>query len=155
MMKNSASFILLVSSVCFAQTNVERHFNKILLDIEKRIESKYSEYGIKNQLWSQNFNVAKKGDVITFYTTSNNSLCHLKVLSFFKNKRISINEADNCNEPPTISITKIFYNYKIYKNHLKIFDQDNSVLDLKIINIENYQQEKFGENSFKLTFSVE
>lgn len=86
----------------FWSKSIERQFNKILLDTEKKIGARYSEYGIDNKLWSQNFNVAKKGDVITFYTTSNNSLCHLKVLSFFKHKRISINEAENCNESPTI-----------------------------------------------------
>lgn len=79
----------------------------------------------------------------------------MKVFSLFKHKQLSIQEADNCKEPPEISVTKILYNYNIHKHYFKILKNKKMILSLKIISIEDYEQEKYGKNSYKLKFSVQ
>jgi hypothetical protein len=58
-----------------------------------------------------------------------------------------------CSEPPAISIFDKNYEYKIKKDLLKIFNQGKIYCLLKIINIENYQQEKnLEKNLINLRF---
>lgn len=65
-MKNIPFFLIFFTSLCFGQTELDKRFNKILLDAEGRIDADFSEFGINNQLWAQYFIEAKKDKSLLF-----------------------------------------------------------------------------------------
>ena len=74
--------------------------------------------------------------------------------TIINNSTLSIGKDKLCAEPPEISVFDKQYEYKIKNNLLKIYSQNKIFHILKIVKIENYQQEKFGKDSYKLTFLV-
>lgn len=156
-MKNTIFFLLLILSFnfSFGQKSLNEQFKKIIIETEKKHDAKVSEYGIENKLWTDNIESFKENDTISFYTTSNLPFCKSKLFIFYPKNFLTINYGDECNEPPSISIAKIKYNYKVKKNLLTVFSSNKNIIcKLKITKIEKYQQEKFGKNSYKLTFLV-
>ena len=99
--------------------------------------------------------VFKENDTISFYTTSNLPFCKSKLFVFYPKNSLTINYGDECNEPPSISVAKIKYRYKIRKDLLTAFSSNKNIIcRLRIVKIENYQQDKYGKDSYKLTFIV-
>lgn len=139
----------------FGQSSLNKQLKKIITETEKRANAKITEYGIDNKLWTDNIEPFKENDTISFYTTSNLPFCKSKLFIFYPKNFLTINYGDECNEPPSISIAKIKYNYKVKKDLLTVFSSNKNITcRLKIVKIENYQQEKFGKDSYKLTFLV-
>lgn len=139
----------------FGQNSLNEQLKKIITETEKRANAKITEYGIDNKLWTDNIEPFKENDTISFYTTSNLPFCKSKLFIFYPKNFLTINYGDECNEPPSISIAKIKYNYKVKKDLLTVFSSNKNITcRLKIIKIENYQEEKFGKYSYKLTFLV-
>ena len=154
-MRNLLTYLsILIYSICFSQSNLKLQLKKIINQTIERGNSKYSEYGIDNKLWSKYPNNLKKNDTISFYTTSNIPFCNLEVFTFFKSKLMKIQKSDNCSEPPTISVSNEFYNFKIINDLVEIYFEKVEFLRMKIIAIEKYKQEKFGKNSYKLNFII-
>ena len=154
-MKNKIFFILiiLISNFCYSQKSLNEQFKKIIIE---RIKTENSnDISIKDhELWSEYFKTFKKDEIISFYTTSNLPFCDLKKINIVSDNKLTIGRDNMCSEPPAISIFDKNYEYKIKKDLLKIFNQGKIYCLLKIINIEDYQQEKFGKESYKLTFLV-
>jgi hypothetical protein len=139
----------------FGQKALNDKFKKIIIDTEKKHDAKVSEYGIDNKLWTDNTASFKENDTISFYTTSNLPFCKSKLFVFYPKNSLTINYGDECNEPPSISVAKIKYRYKIRKDLLTAFSSNKNIIcRLRIVKIENYQQDKYGKDSYKLTFIV-
>ena len=155
-MKISKIFLVLILmfNFGFGQNSLNKQLKKIITETEKRANAKITENGIDNKLWTDKIDTLKKGKTITFYTTSNIKTCYLKVYSLLRYKHLTIENANFCDEPTTISVSKNFYNYKIEKDLFKIHLNGEIFQTLKILKIENYQEEKFGKDSYKLTFLV-
>ena len=156
-MKISKIFLVLILmfNFGFGQNSLNKQLKKIITETEKRANAKITENGIDNKLWTDNIEPFKENDTISFYTTSNLPFCKSKLFIFYPKNFLTINYGDECNEPPSISIAKIKYNYKVKKNLLTVFSSNKNIIcKLKITKIEKYQQEKFGKNSYKLTFLV-
>ena len=156
-MKISKIFLVLILmfNFGFGQNSLNEQLKKIITETEKRANAKITENGIDNKLWTENIKSLKKNDTVSFYTTSNFPFCKSKLFIFYPKNFLTINYGDECNEPPSISIAKIKYNYKVKKNLLTVFSSNKNIIcRLKIIKIETYQQEKFGKDSYKLTFLV-
>ena len=156
-MKTSKIFLVLILmfNFGFGQKSLNVQFKKIIIETEKKYDAKISEFGIDNKLWTDNIEPFKKNDTVSFYTTSNLPFCKSKLFIFYPKNFLTINYGDECNEPPSISIAKIKYNYKVKKDLLTVFSSNKNITcRLKIIKIENYQEEKFGKDSYKLTFLV-
>lgn len=147
--------LILMFNFGFGQSSLNKQLKKIITETEKRANAKITEYGIDNKLWTDNIEPFKENDTISFYTTSNLPFCKSKLFIFYPKNFLTINYGDECNEPPSISIAKIKYNYKVKKDLLTVFSSNKNITcRLKIVKIENYQQEKFGKDSYKLTFLV-
>ena len=155
-MKISKIFLVLILmfNFGFGQNSLDEQLKKIITETEKRANAKITENGIDNKLWTENIKSLKKNDTVSFYTTSNIKTCYLKVYSLLRYKHLTIENANFCDEPTTISVSKNFYNYKIEKDLFKIHLNGEIFQTLKILKIENYQEEKFGKDSYKLTFLV-
>ena len=156
-MKNTIFFLLLILSFnfSFGQKSLNVQFKKIIIETEKKYDAKISEFGIDNKLWTDNIEPFKENDTVSFYTTSNLPFCKSKLFIFYPKNFLTINYGDECDEPPSISVAKTKYNYKVKKNLLTVFSSNKNIIcKLKITKIEKYQQEKFGKNSYKLTFLV-
>lgn len=156
-MKISKIFLvlILIFNFGFGQNSLNKQLKKIITETEKRANAKITENGIDNILWTDNIESFKENETINFYTTSNLPFCKSKLFIFYPKKTLTINYGDECNEPTSISISKTKYNYKIKKDLLTVFSSNKKIIcRLKIIKIENYQQEKFGKDSYKLTFLV-
>ena len=139
----------------FGQSSLNKQLKKIITETEKRANAKITENGIDNKLWTDNIEPFKENDTISFYTTSNLPFCKSKLFIFYPKNFLTINYGDECDEPPSISVAKTKYNYKVKKNLLTVFSSNKNIIcRLKIIKIETYQQEKFGKDSYKLTFLV-
>ena len=146
--------LILMFNFGFGQNSLDEQLKKIITETEKRANAKITENGIDNKLWTENIKSLKKNDTVSFYTTSNIKTCYLKVYSLLRYKHLTIENANFCDEPTTISVSKNFYNYKIEKDLFKIHLNGEIFQTLKILKIENYQEEKFGKDSYKLTFLV-
>ena len=156
-MKTSKIFLVLILmfNFGFGQKSLNIQLKKIITETEKRANAKISEFGIDNKLWTDNIEPFKKNDTVSFYTTSNLPFCKSKLFIFYPKNFLTINYEDECDEPPSISVAKTKYNYKVKKNLLTVFSSNKNIIcRLKIIKIETYQQEKFGKDSYKLTFLV-
>ena len=156
-MKNTIFFLLLILSFnfSFGQKSLNVQFKKIIIETEKKYDAKISEFGIDNKLWTDNIEPFKENDTVSFYTTSNLPFCKSKLFIFYPKNFLTINYGDECDEPPSISVAKTKYNYKVKKNLLTLFSSNKNIIcRLKIIKIKNYQQEKFGKDSYKLSFLV-
>ena len=139
----------------FGQSSLNKQLKKIITETEKRANAKITENSTDNKLWTDNIEPFKENDTISFYTTSNLPFCKSKLFIFYPKNFLTINYGDECDEPPSISVAKTKYNYKVKKNLLKVFSSNKTIIcRLKIIKIETYQQEKFGKDSYKLTFLV-
>ncbi|SFH86799.1 hypothetical protein [Halpernia frigidisoli] len=149
------SILIFIFCLSFGQTNLNVQLRKIIHQTVKRANSKFSESGIDNGFYSKFPNILKKGDTISFYTTSNIPLCDLNVLFFLKSNLATINNFKNCSEPTTISTSSKFYSFKVKKDLLKIYLDSKEYLVFKIVSVEKYKTEKFGKNSYKLNFVVE
>ena len=156
-MKISKIFLVLILmfNFGFGQSSLNKQLKKIITETEKRANAKITENGIDNKLWTDNIEPFKENDTISFYTTSNLPFCKSKLFIFYPKNFLTINYGDECDEPPSISVAKTKYNYKVKKNLLTVFSSNKTIIcRLKIIKIETYQQEKFGKDSYKLTFLV-
>lgn len=155
-MKTSKIFLVLIlmCNFGFGQKSLNKQLKKIITETEKRANAKITENGIDNKLWTDNIESFKENETINFYTTSNLHFCELKKITIINNGTLSIGKDKICTEPPEISIFDKQYKYKIKNNLLKIYSQNKIFCILKIVKIENYQQEKFGKDSYKLTFLV-
>ena len=156
-MKISKIFLVLILmfNFGFGQSSLNKQLKKIITETEKRANAKITENGIDNKLWTDNIEPFKENDTISFYTTSNLPFCKSKLFIFYPKNFLTINYGDECDEPPSISVAKTKYNYKVKKNLLTLFSSNKNIIcRLKIIKIETYQQEKFGKDSYKLTFLV-
>ena len=156
-MKTSKIFLVLILmfNFGFGQNSLNEQLKKIITETEKRANAKITENGIDNKLWTDNIEPFKENDTISFYTTSNLPFCKSKLFIFYPKNFLTINYGDECDEPPSISVAKTKYNYKVKKNLLTVFSSNKNIIcRLKIIKIETYQQEKFGKDSYKLTFLV-
>ena len=156
-MKISKIFLVLILmfNFGFGQSSLNKQLKKIITETEKRANAKITENGIDNKLWTDNIEPFKENDTISFYTTSNLPFCKSKLFIFYPKNFLTINYGDECDEPPSISVAKTKYNYKVKKNLLTVFSSNKNIIcRLKIIKIETYQQEKFGKDSYKLTFLV-
>ena len=156
-MKTSKIFLVLILmfNFGFGQSSLNKQLKKIITETEKRANAKITENSTDNKLWTDNIEPFKKNDTVSFYTTSNLPFCKSKLFIFYPKNFLTINYGDECNEPPSISIAKIKYNYKVKKDLLTVFSSNKNITcRLKIIKIENYQEEKFGKDSYKLTFLV-
>ena len=139
----------------FGQSSLNKQLKKIITETEKRANAKITENSTDNKLWTDNIEPFKENDTISFYTTSNLPFCKSKLFIFYPKNFLTINYGDECDEPPSISVAKTKYNYKVKKNLLTVFSSNKNIIcRLKIIKIETYQQEKFGKDSYKLTFLV-
>ena len=139
----------------FGQSSLNKQLKKIITETEKRANAKITENSTDNKLWTDNIKPFKENDTISFYTTSNLPFCKSKLFIFYPKNFLTINYGDECDEPPSISVAKTKYNYKVKKNLLTVFSSNKTIIcRLKIIKIETYQQEKFGKDSYKLTFLV-
>ena len=139
----------------FGQSSLNKQLKKIITETEKRANAKITENSTDNKLWTDNIKPFKENDTISFYTTSNLPFCKSKLFIFYPKNFLTINYGDECDEPPSISVAKTKYNYKVKKNLLTVFSSNKNIIcRLKIIKIETYQQEKFGKDSYKLTFLV-
>jgi hypothetical protein len=120
-MKTSKIFLVLILmfNFGFGQNSLNKQLKKIITETEKRANAKITENGIDNKLWTDKIDTLKKGKTITFYTTSNIKTCYLKVYSLLRYKHLTIENANFCDEPTTISVSKSFYNYKIEKDYLR------------------------------------
>ena len=156
-MKISKIFLVLILmfNFGFGQSSLNKQLKKIITETEKRANAKITENGIDNKLWTENIKSLKKNDTVSFYTTSNLPFCKSKLFIFYPKNFLTINYGDECDEPPSISVAKTKYNYKVKKNLLTLFSSNKNIIcRLKIIKKETYQQEKFGKDSYKLTFLV-
>ena len=156
-MKTSKIFLVLILmfNFGFGQNSLNKQLKKIITETEKRANAKITENGIDNKLWTDNIEPFKENDTVSFYTTSNLPFCKSKLFIFYPKNFLTINYGDECDEPPSISVAKTKYNYKVKKNLLTVFSSNKTIIcRLKIIKIETYQQEKFGKDSYKLTFLV-
>ena len=156
-MKISKIFLVLILmfNFGFGQSSLNEQLKKIITETEKRANAKITENGIDNKLWTDNIEPFKENDTISFYTTSNLPFCKSKLFIFYPKNFLTINYGDECDEPPSISVAKTKYNYKVKKILLTVFFSNKTIIcRLKIIKIETYQQEKFGKDSYKLTFLV-
>ena len=139
----------------FGQSSLNKQLKKIITETEKRANAKITENSTDNKLWTDNIKPFKENDTISFYTTSNLPFCKSKLFIFYPKNFLTINYGDECDEPPSISVAKTKYNYKVKKNLLTVFSSNKNIIcRLKVIKIETYQQEKFGKDSYKLTFLV-
>lgn len=139
----------------FGQSSLNKQLKKIITETEKRANAKITENSTDNKLWTDNIKPFKENDTISFYTTSNLPFCKSKLFIFYPKNFLTINYGDECDEPPSISVAKTKYNYKVKKNLLTVFSSNKTIIcRLKIIKKETYQQEKFGKDSYKLTFLV-
>ena len=156
-MKISKIFLVLILmfNFGFGQSSLNKQLKKIITETEKRANAKITENSTDNKLWTDNIKPFKENDTISFYTTSNLPFCKSKLFIFYPKNFLTINYGDECDEPPSISVAKTKYNYKVKKNLLTLFSSNKNIIcRLKIIKIETYQQEKFGKDSYKLTFLV-
>ena len=156
-MKISKIFLVLILmfNFGFGQNSLNKQLKKIITETEKRANAKITENSTDNKLWTDNIEPFKENDTISFYTTSNLPFCKSKLFIFYPKNFLTINYGDECDEPPSISVAKTKYNYKVKKNLLTVFSSNKNIIcRLKIIKIETYQQEKFGKDSYKLTFLV-
>ena len=156
-MKTSKIFLVLILmfNFGFGQNSLNKQLKKIITETEKRANAKITENSTDNKLWTDNIEPFKENDTISFYTTSNLPFCKSKLFIFYPKNFLTINYGDECDEPPSISVAKTKYNYKVKKNLLTVFSSNKNIIcRLKIIKIETYQQEKFGKDSYKLTFLV-
>ena len=156
-MKISKIFLVLILmfNFGFGQSSLNKQLKKIITETEKRANAKITENSTDNKLWTDNIKPFKENDTISFYTTSNLPFCKSKLFIFYPKNFLTINYGDECDEPPSISVAKTKYNYKVKKNLLTVFSSNKNIIcRLKIIKIETYQQEKFGKDSYKLTFLV-
>ena len=156
-MKISKIFLVLILmfNFGFGQSSLNKQLKKIITETEKRANAKITENDIDNKLWTENIKSLKKNDTVSFYTTSNLPFCKSKLFIFYPKNFLTINYGDECDEPPSISVAKTKYNYKVKKNLLTVFSSNKTIIcRLKIIKKETYQQEKFGKDSYKLTFLV-
>ena len=156
-MKISKIFLVLILmfNFGFGQSSLNKQLKKIITETEKRANAKITENSTDNKLWTDNIEPFKENDTISFYTTSNLPFCKSKLFIFYPKNFLTINYGDECDEPPSISVAKTKYNYKVKKNLLTVFSSNKNIIcRLKIIKIETYQQEKFGKDSYKLTFLV-
>ena len=156
-MKISKIFLVLILmfNFGFGQSSLNKQLKKIITETEKRANAKITENSTDNKLWTDNIEPFKENDTISFYTTSNLPFCKSKLFIFYPKNFLTINYGDECDEPPSISVAKTKYNYKVKKNLLTVFSSNKKIIcRLKIIKIETYQQEKFGKDSYKLTFLV-
>ena len=139
----------------FGQNSLNEQLKKIITETEKRANAKITENSTDNKLWTDNIEPFKENDTISFYTTSNLPFCKSKLFVFYPKNSLTINYGDECNEPPSISVAKIKYRYKIRKDLLTAFSSNKNIIcRLRIVKIENYQQDKYGKDSYKLTFIV-
>ena len=139
----------------FGQNSLNEQLKKIITETEKRANAKITENSTDNKLWTDNIEPFKENDTISFYTTSNLPFCKSKLFIFYPKNFLTINYGDECDEPSSISVAKTKYNYKVKKNLLTVFSSNKTIIcRLKIIKKETYQQEKFGKDSYKLTFLV-
>ena len=147
--------LILMFNFGFGQSSLNKQLKKIITETEKRANAKITENSTDNKLWTDNIKPFKENDTISFYTTSNLPFCKSKLFIFYPKNFLTINYGDECDEPPSISVAKTKYNYKVKKNLLTVFSSNKNIIcRLKIIKIETYQQEKFGKDSYKLTFLV-
>ena len=147
--------LILMFNFGFGQSSLNKQLKKIITETEKRANAKITENSTDNKLWTDNIEPFKENDTISFYTTSNLPFCKSKLFIFYPKNFLTINYGDECDEPPSISVAKTKYNYKVKKNLLTVFSSNKNIIcRLKIIKIETYQQEKFGKDSYKLTFLV-
>ena len=156
-MKISKIFLVLILmfNFGFGQSSLNKQLKKIITETEKRANAKITENSTDNKLWTDNIEPFKENDTISFYTTSNLPFCKSKLFIFYPKNFLTINYGDECDEPPSISVAKTKYNYKVKKNLLTVFSSNKTIIcRLKIIKKETYQQEKFGKDSYKLTFLV-
>ena len=156
-MKISKIFLVLILmfNFGFGQSSLNKQLKKTISETEKRANAKITENSTDNKLWTDNIEPFKENDTISFYTTSNLPFCKSKLFIFYPKNFLTINYGDECDEPPSISVAKTKYNYKVKKNLLTVFSSNKNIIcRLKIIKIETYQQEKFGKDSYKLTFLV-
>ena len=156
-MKISKIFLVLILmfNFGFGQSSLNKQLKKIITETEKRANAKITENSTDNKLWTDNIKPFKENDTISFYTTSNLPFCKSKLFIFYPKNFLTINYGDECDEPPSISVAKTKYNYKVKKILLTVFSSNKNIIcRLKIIKIETYQQEKFGKDSYKLTFLV-
>ena len=156
-MKISKIFLVLILmfNFGFGQSSLNKQLKKIITETEKRANAKITENSTDNKLWTDNIKPFKENDTISFYTTSNLPFCKSKLFIFYPKNFLTINYGDECDEPPSISVAKTKYNYKVKKNLLTVFSSNKNIIcRLKIIKKETYQQEKFGKDSYKLTFLV-
>ena len=156
-MKISKIFLVLILmfNFGFGQSSLNKQLKKIITETEKRANAKITENSTDNKLWTDNIKPFKENDTISFYTTSNLPFCKSKLFIFYPKNFLTINYGDECDEPPSISVAKTKYNYKVKKNLLTVFSSNKNIIcRLKVIKIETYQQEKFGKDSYKLTFLV-
>lgn len=156
-MKISKIFLVLILmfNFGFGQSSLNKQLKKIITETEKRANAKITENSTDNKLWTDNIKPFKENDTISFYTTSNLPFCKSKLFIFYPKNFLTINYGDECDEPPSISVAKTKYNYKVKKNLLTVFSSNKTIIcRLKIIKKETYQQEKFGKDSYKLTFLV-
>ena len=156
-MKTSKIFLVLILmfNFGFGQKSLNKQLKKIITETEKRANAKITENSTDNKLWTDNIKPFKENDTISFYTTSNLPFCKSKLFIFYPKNFLTINYGDECDEPPSISVAKTKYNYKVKKNLLTVFSSNKTIIcRLKIIKKETYQQEKFGKDSYKLTFLV-
>ena len=105
----------------FGQNSLNKQLKKIITENEKRANAKITENGIDNKLWTENIKSLKKNDTVSFYTTSNLPFCKSKLFIFYPKNFLTINYGDECDEPPSISVAKTKYNYKVKKNLLTVF----------------------------------
>lgn len=155
-MKISKIFLVLILmfNFGFGQKSLNEQFKKIIIE-KGKAQNPNDTYIKDNELWTDNIESFKVNETINFYTTSNLPFCKSKLFIFYPKKKLTINYGDECNEPPSISIAKTKYNYKVKKDLLTVFSSNKNIIcKLKIIKIENYQQEKFGKDTYKLTFLV-
>ena len=154
-MKNRIFFILiiLISNFCYSQKSLNEQFKKIIIEIGET-QNPNDTYIKNHEIWTEYFKIFKKDEIITFYTTSNLPFCELTKITIINNSTLSIGKDKLCAEPPEISVFDKQYEYKVKNNLLKIYSQKKIYCILKITKIENYQQEKFGKDSYKLTFLV-
>lgn len=155
-MKTSKIFLVLILmfNFGFGQNSLNEQFKKIIIERGKA-QNPNDTYIKDHEIWTDNIESFKVNETINFYTTSNLPFCKSKLFIFYPKKKLTINYGDECNEPPSISIAKTKYNYKVKKDMLTVFSSNKNIIcKLKIIKIENYQQEKFGKDSYKLIFLV-
>ena len=147
--------LILMFNFGFGQSSLNKQLKKIITETEKRANAKITENSTDNKLWTDNIKPFKENDTISFYTTSNLPFCKSKLFVFYPKNSLTINYGDECNEPPSISVAKIKYRYKIRKDLLTAFSSNKNIIcRLRIVKIENYQQDKYGKDSYKLTFIV-